>query len=183
MTTAKTAKAAATPAADTVKQIEEAVAVHKETIESVVKAGADVASKGVDKAVSLTKEQVDAAVKAGNAAFKGYEDVLQYSKANVDAFVQASTILARGVQEISKELVSLAQAQIEDSVGVSKALLGAKTLKEVIDLSSSVAKTNFDKLVAEGAKLNQLTTKLAEEAYAPINQRVEATVSQISKAA
>jgi len=184
MTTAKTAaKPTPTPAADAVKQIEEVVAVHKETIESVVKAGADVASKGVDKAVSLTKDQVDAAAKAHTAAFKGYEDILSFSKDNIDALVKSSSILARGLQDLSKTIVSLTQTQIDESVAASKALAGAKTLKEVIDLSSSLAKSNFDKLVVESTKLQQLTTKLAEEATAPIAVRVEATVARVTKTA
>ncbi|HVI51266.1 MAG TPA: phasin family protein [Candidatus Sulfotelmatobacter sp.] len=181
MTTAKTAKPTPTPAADAVKQIEEVVAVHKETIESVVKAGADVASKGVDKAVSLTKEHVDAAAKAHSAAFQGYEDILSFSKDNIDALVKSSSILARGLQDLSKSLVTLTQAQIDESVAASKALASAKTLREVIDLSSSLTKTNFDKLVAEGTKLQQLTAKLAEEAAAPIASRVEATVARVTK--
>jgi len=182
-TAPKTVKPTATPAADAVKQIEEAVAVHKETIESVVKAGADAASQSVDKAVSLTKEHVDAAAKAHSAAFQGYEDILSFSKDNIDALVKSSTILARGLQDLSKSIVSLTQAQIDESVAASKALATAKTLKEVIDLSSSLAKTNFDKLVSESTKLQQLTTKLAEEASAPINSRVEAAVARVTKTA
>ncbi|HLN22380.1 MAG TPA: phasin family protein [Patescibacteria group bacterium] len=166
---------------DVVKQIEEAVVVHKATIESVVKAGADVASQGVDKAVSLSKEHVEAAVKAGSAAFKGYEDVLQFGQANLDAFVQASSIVARGVQNISQSIVTLAQAQIEESVAASKALLGAKTFQDVVELSSSVAKANFDKLVVESTKLGQLSSKLTEEALAPISGRVEAVVKTLTK--
>jgi len=175
--------AAATPAADAVKQIEEVIAVQKETIESVVKAGADVASKSVDKAVSLTKEQVEAAAKAHDSAVKGYEDILTFSKENVDALVKSSSILARGLQDLSKSIFTLTQAQIDESVAASKALASAKTLKEVVELSSSLAKGNFDKLVAEGTKLQQLTAKLAEEAAAPITSRVEAAVARITKTA
>ena len=180
---APVAAAVVAPVAEAVKQIEEAVAVHKETIESVVKASADVASQSVDKAVSITKDHVDAAAKAHSAAFQGYEDILSFSKDNLDALVKSSSILARGLQDLSKSIVSLTQAQIDESVAASKALASAKTLKEVIDLSSSLAKTNFDKLVAESTKLQQLTTKLAEEATAPINSRVEAAVARVSKTA
>jgi len=168
---APVAAAVVAPVAEAVKQIEEAVAVHKETIESV------------DKAVSITKDHVDAAAKAHSAAFQGYEDILSFSKDNIDALVKSSSILARGLQDLSKSIVSLTQAQIDESVAASKALASAKTLKEVIDLSSSLAKTNFDKLVAESTKLQQLTTKLAEEATAPINSRVEAAVARVSKTA
>lgn len=184
MSTAKTAKSpAAAPAADTVKQIEEAVAVHKEAIESVVKAGTDVASQGVDQAVLLTQDHVEAAVKAGAAAFQGYEDILQFSKDNIEALVKSSSIVARGMQDLSKSMVSIAQNAVEDSVATSKALIGARTLKEVIDLSSALVKSNFDKMVSESTRLGNLSRAVAEEALAPINNRVDAAVHKLTKTA
>jgi phasin family protein len=169
--------------ADPVKQMEDVVAVHKENIETVVRAGADAATKGVDKAVALTKEQVEAAVKAGAVAFKSYEDMLQFGKDNVDAIVKSGSIAVRGVKDLSHTMVTVAQASLDEQVAASKALIGAKSLKEVIDLSSSLAKTNFDKLMAESTKLTQLSTKLAEEAFGPLTVRVSAAVEKFFKTA
>lgn len=182
MTAAKTTKVPLTPA-DFVKRIGDVVAVQKETIETVVRASADAATKGVDKAVAMTKEQVDAAVKAGAVAFKNYEEMLQFGKENVEAVVKSGSIVAKGVQDLSHSLVTLAQASIDEQVAAGKALIGAKSIKEVMDLSSSMAKTNFDKLMAEGSKLTQLSTKLAEEAFSPITTRVTAAVERFFKTA
>lgn len=183
MPTITKSKSAAAPAAEAVKQIEEAVAVQQGTIETVVKAGADVASQSVDKAVALTRDQVDAAVKAGAEAFKGYEEIVQFGKDNVDALMKSSNVLIRGVQDLSKTFATLAQDSFEESVAAGKALAAAKTLKDVFDLSSSLAKTNFDKLLAESTKFGQLSTKLAEEAFAPLSGRVEAAVQKLTKTA
>lgn len=178
-----TTKTKSAPAADAVKQIQDAVAAQQATIDSVVKAGSDAAGQNVDKAVAFTRDQVEAAVKAGADAFKGYEDILQFGKDNVDALVKSSTVFVRGFQELSRSFVSLTQGSIEEHVTASKALLGAKTLKEVIDLSSGLAKSNLDKLVTESTKYGQLTTKLAEEALAPISGRVDAAVQKLTKTA
>lgn len=181
---AAAASAAVTaPVAEAVKQIEEAVAVHKETIENVVKAGADAATKSVEKAVTLTKEQVDAAAKANTAAFQGYEDLLAFSKDNVDALVRSSSILMRGMQDLSKSVISLTQAQIDEALVVSKALTTAKSLKEMVELSSAVAKENFDRLMAESSRFQQLSAKTAEEALAPLSSRLEAVLSHLTKTA
>jgi len=182
MTTAKTTKTTP-PASDAVKQMADVVAVQKETIETVVRAGADAATKGVDKAVSMTKEQVEAAVKAGAAAFKNYEDLIEFGKENVEAVVRSGSIVAKGVQDWSHSLVVLAQTSIDEQVAASKALIGAKSLKEVIDLSSTMAKSSFDKMMAEGSKLTQLSTKLAEEAFVPLSTRVSAAVERFFKTA
>ncbi len=182
MSTAKSTKASFN-AAESVKQMEDVVSVHKETIETVVRAGADAATKGVDKAVAMTKEQVEAAVKAGSIAFKNYEDLLQFGRENVEAVVKAGSIVAKGVQDLSHQWIALAQTSIDEQVAVSKALIGAKSIKEVVDLSSTAAKTGFDKLLAEGSKLSQVSSKLAEEAITPLTSRVSAAVEKFFKTA
>ena len=182
MSTAKTSKAAPS-ATESLKRIEDVVAVQKESIETVVRASADAATKGVDKAVALTKEQVEAAVKAGAVAFKNYEELLQFGKDNVEAVVQSGSIVVKGVQDLSQSLVVLAQSSMDEQVAAGKALIGAKSLKEVIDLSSSMAKSNFEKLMAEGTKLTQISTKLAEEAFVPLSSRMSAAVEKFFKAA
>jgi phasin family protein len=175
--------AAKTKAAPAAKQIEDAVAVSKAAIDTVVKAGSEAAGKGYEQAVAMTKEQVEAAVKAGTVVFKGYEDVVQFGKDNLDAFVKSSTIVAKGWQDLSKSVFGLAQESVEDAVAASKALLGAKTIKELIDVQSGLAKTSFDKMVAESSRLSEVGVKLAEQAIAPINTRVTAAVEKLVKSA
>lgn len=166
---------------DASKSIEGAVAVGRETIEQVVKASAEAANKGYEKAVALTKDNVDAAVKAGADLFKNYEDILGFGKENVEAVIRATTIFAKGMQEASKTGFQTTQETIEESVAVTKAILGARSLKEVVDLQTSFVKTSFDKFVAEGGKLSETGIKLAEEALEPINERMNATVSKLLK--
>jgi phasin family protein len=149
----------------------------------VVKASSEAAAKGYDKAVAISKEQVEAAVKAQTAAYKGYEDVLSFGKDNVEAFVKAGNILAKGLQDISKAVVGLTQASIEEQVAASKALLSTKTLKEFIDLQTDLTKAGVDKLVAESTRLTEQSVKLVEDALAPIGDRVNATVDKLVKTA
>jgi phasin family protein len=170
-------------AAEAAKAIEEVVAVGKETIETVVKASTDAASKGYDQAVALTKDQVAAAHKAQNVAFKSYEDVVQVTKDNIDAVVKAGSILTKGLQDISKQVFGLTQESIEEGVSASKAMFAAKTLREVFDLQSSLAQASLDKMFAQGTLLSDRSAKLFEQAFAPINSRVTATVDKIVKQA
>jgi phasin family protein len=179
MSTQKTK--AATAGIETPKSIESAVAVGRETIEHVVKASAEAANKGYEKAVAMTKENVEAAVKASTSLFKNYEEIVSFNKDNLEAFVRAGTIFAKGMQEATKSAFSATQETIEESVAASKAMLGAKSLKEIVDLQTGFVKTSFDKAVAEGGKISETNMKLAEEAFGPINERVTATVSKLMK--
>lgn len=165
------------------KTVEEAVAVTKETIETVVKAGADAANKGYEQAAAMTKEQVETAAKMGSAAFKGYEDVVQFNKENVDAFLKSGSIMARGVQDVSKTLFGLAQGAIDDGLAAGKAMAGAKSIRELVDVQSGLMKTGFDKLISEGAKMSELGARVTEEAMAPLNGRVTAAMQKLRKTA
>lgn len=173
--TTQAVSASANQAVEAAKQIEEAVAVSQKTIENVVKVSTDVA---YDKAVALSKDNVAAAVKAGSAAYRGYEDVVEFSRQNLDAMVKSGLVVARGLQDINKTLLTLAQEQVEETVAAGKALIGVKTLREVVDIQSGLIKGSVDKLVAESNKISEVGSKLVEEAIAPINARVSVVVEK-----
>lgn len=179
MATKTTKTAAAAPA----KANEDVITVHREAIESSIKTSAESAATSVEQAVALIQEQSTAAVEAGTAALKGYEDLFQFSKENVEAFVESGNVVVRGVQDLSKTFVTMAQESIDEQVAASRALIGAKSFKDVIDVSSNLAKTNFEKLVAESTRITQLSTKLAEEAFAPLSGRVNAAMERLTKTA
>ncbi len=177
----KTTAAAAAAATAAATQIDEAVAAGTQTIETAVKASAEAVNKGYERAVSITKENVEAAVKAGSTAFKGYEDVILFNKENVDAVVKSSTIFVKGFQDVSKSIFALTQLSFEEGVAMSKTLLGAKTIQDVVEVQSALVKTSFDKAMLEGGKLSEMSIKVAEEAFAPINDRMSVAMQKVMK--
>lgn len=194
-----TKKTNAAKAPKVAQPVEAAVAAQREAVETVVKAGQDAASKGYEKAVAMTqeqvevatqnyekavaatKEQVESAVKAGADAFKGYEEFSAFGKENVDAVVRSSSIFAKGVQDVNKVLFGLAQGSVEDSVAAAKAMLGCKTLHDVVEVQSQYAKVNYGKYLNEGRKVSDLSVKVLEETMAPIGNRVNVAVEKFSK--
>jgi phasin family protein len=176
MSTAK--KKTTAPAVEPVKQ---PFAAEQETLETVVKAGAEAASQGVEKAVAMSQEQVAAAINAGAEAFKSYEDVFSYGKDNVDAVMKSNAIFAKGVQDINKALFGFAQASLEDSVTAAKKILGCKTAKEVMDAQTALAQSSYAKAIVDSRKITDLSVKVAEEASQPITKQVNATVEKFTK--
>lgn len=173
MNTAKT-KSPAT------KQIEDAVSIGQETVQKVVQIGTEAA---YDKAASVAKDQVEAAVKAGNAAFRGYEDMVQFNRDNFEAFIKAGNVLAQGFNDLNRRFLGLAQESVEQSLAAGRALAGAKDLMEVVDIQSGLARNQFDRLVAESNKASEVTAKFAEQAMAPLNERLALAMDRIVKAA
>ncbi|MDW3207069.1 MAG: phasin family protein [Alphaproteobacteria bacterium] len=157
MTTAKK-----TPTVDT-KPIEEAVAAGKQTVE---------------QAVAATKEQVE---KASSAALKSYDEFATLNKDNVDAYVKAGNVFAKGFEDLGKTFFAFAQSQAESNVNAAKALMSAKTINDVVEIQSDLARTQFDAFVAEGTKVSEMSLKVANETVEPIQARFNVVVEKMMK--
>lgn len=134
----------------------------------------------VEQTFATAKEQFD---KFAQRFFGGYGDFANVGRENVEAFVKASTIWAKGTEEIGKSVAALTQAQVEASLATTKALFGVTSLKQALELQNEAAKTSFDKLMAEGNKITELSMKVANEAIEPIQARVTVAVEKIMKPA
>ena len=150
----------------------------KETFEGVAAKGTDFVQKGYDQVLGASREHFE---KASVSAFKAYEELSKFHKDNYDAYLAASSIFAKGAENVGKAWMSLTQESLENAAQTAKALLGAKTLREAVDLQSDFAKSNFDKFVAEGTKLSELSVKVANETFAPLNARVNVAVEKMLK--
>ena len=140
--------------------------------------GAQLAQQNYEKIFGATRERVE---KASQTAFKAVEDFQKLSKENIEAYVQASTIVAKGFEQVGKAWMAFSQEALEQSAAAAKALLGAKSVREAVDLQTEFAKTSFDKFVAESTKLSEQTVKTANEAFEPINARFTVAVEKLWK--
>ena len=177
-TTAAKKAAPVTETPVSMEPAEAAVAANQETFETVVKAGTQAATKGYEQAIAIAQEQVE---KASESLFKRYDEVASFGKENVDAYVLSGTLIAKGVESMGKELMSMAQSAVETNVATTKALFGAKTVREVIDLQTEFSRSAFDNFVAESAKLTEMSMNLANDAIEPIQARMNVTVEKLLK--
>lgn len=166
---------AAAPAAEPVPV---AIAAPVAKTSPAVRKPAPTVAKDVDQAIANTKQKVE---KMSKQVFSTFEDVAGFQKENVEAFVASTTILTKGFEALSKEIVAFTQARYETSVAATKAIMGVKSVKELVDLQTEFAKTSFDAMVAEATKVSEASLKVANEAAEPITARVNATVEKLSK--
>lgn len=114
-------------------------------------------------------------------AFKSYEDIMAFSKENVDAFVKSSSIAAKGVQDVTTLVSEIAKANLEGNVEASKKIFECKSPQEVAALQQELVKTGYDKFVADASRIQEASTKIAEEATKPLKERFEAGVEKASE--
>jgi len=161
------------------------------TIETPTAATPD---KGIDATVANIKEGVSRAtagietttvqVKQGmEKAMKTAEEFVAFGQGNAEALVKSGQIWAAGVQDLSKQFAATAQASFEEAMSTFKAMSGIKSLKDVMDLQASFARTAFEKSMAESSKMTDASIKLTEQALAPITARMTLAVEKFAKAA
>lgn len=158
--------------------VEAAVAAGTETLEAVVKAGTQAATKSYEQAVAMTQEQVE---KAASTVFQGYDDVANLGKDGVDACVQSSTVVAKGFETLGLEVMTFAQGSMEAGFSAMQALAGATTFAEVIELQRAYSRSSLDSAVAESAKLTKLSITLANDAAEPLQSQLNVTVEKMMK--
>lgn len=175
MTAAKTTKAAAPTAA-----MEETIAATKESMDAAVKASQETVTKSVEQAMTVSKEQFD---KASATLNKGMDEMADYSKANADAMMASANVVTKGAEEMARAWFAFTQSSVDQSMAMAKKAMAVKSLKELVDLQSAYTKDSFDALLSEGTKMSEMALKTANDAMAPISERVNDTVSKIGKVA
>ena len=170
MTTKKTS---ATEAAT--KHIEDAAEVGKKSVEQVMKAS----TESCEQAISMTKEQVE---KASEVFLNSYDDATALNKESIDAVVKAGEVLTKGAKTVGKACYEITQASAEASVKAATAMMGAKTTKEFVEIQADFARTSFDNFLSESTRLSDISVKVVNEAFEPLQKQLNTSFEKAFKA-
>jgi len=121
--------------------------------------------------------------KFGPGAFKGLADANQAGKDNVEAVVKSSQIFAKAAEELNKAISTFAQSSLELNVQAGQALLGAKSLQDLVEVQQELARSSFDHFITGSSKISDMAMKVTNEALEPIQSRVNHTIEKLHKAA
>jgi phasin family protein len=156
--------------ADATVAVEKAVSASKVQFDGFLKNSTEAA----EKLIATSKERIETVVKS-------YDEASTLGKETVEAMVNASTMTAKAMETVNAEVLAFAKSQIEESIAVSKSLMGAKTLHEVIELQNEYAKSAYEGYVSQSTKLSELVTKVSKEALEPITLKFKAAVEKMTK--
>jgi len=99
------------------------------------------------------------------------ESFADLSRENLAAVTKANLALSEGLQAMSEEIFGFARLSFASAAKTASALLAAKTLDEVVELSSAHARSSFETLAERSAKLSEMGVSIASEAFAPFVAR------------
>ncbi len=103
---------------------------------------------------------------------KSAEQFMSFNQGNVEAIVKSGQIVASGLQDLSKQIAANAQAAMDEGMSTFRALTGLRSVKDLIELQASFARTSLEKAVAQTGQIAEASFKLAEQAYTPIAGRM-----------
>jgi len=124
---------------------------------------------------------------AGNHAFKdsiertvaAMTEMNAHSKKNLEALIAAATATAKGAETVGARAMAFSKKSLEGQIAAAKALSGAKSIQEAVELQTTYAKGAFETYVAEINEISEITASSVKEALSPINERVTAMVERV----
>ncbi len=129
-------------------------------------------------------EQTQARLQEGmEKTMKTTEEMVAFGQGNIAAVMRSGQIWAAGLQDLGKQVAATAQGQIADTVAALKAIAGAKSLKDAIEVQTALARTTIEKTFAESGRITETSLKLTEQALAPVTARMSLAVEKFGRAA
>ena len=138
------------------------------------------------KPMTTKSDSTGKAAPGGNTRWNGtlsFETIAEESRASFDSVVEASTIAAKGHGAIGSAWFDFAKEAMAAQAGAAEALMGARSWAELSEAQTGHAKTAFERTLAAGNRIADMTVKTAGDAMAPLRARTEDIVERYGKPA
>lgn len=137
-------------------------------------------------AAEAAKSTVEQVTVATNVAFKdGVEKSLAAlnemntaSKKNLEAVVASVTAATKGAEALSAQAMAYSKTAFETQVNAARALAGAKSVQEVVELQTAFAKGALETYMTELNKMTETVSASVKDSIKPLNERMTAAVER-----
>ena len=141
-------------------------------------------------AAETAKSTVEQFTVASSTAFKdGVEKTLAafneantHSKKNLEAVVASVTAAAKGAETVGAQAMAFSKKAFDDQVAAARSLAGAKSLQEVVELQTNLARTFLESYMSEVGKLTETVSASVKDSMKPLNERVTDVVERLQAA-
>lgn len=138
---------------------------------------------GADKFQALFGEAGERGQEMVRRSQQAAEEMAEIAKANLEALAEAGRIAATGARSLGQDMLASGREGLEQASGVVRTLADAKSPTEFIQIQAELARTSFDRAVAESSKFAEAFVKLAGETVQPLSTRATLNAERISEIA
>jgi phasin family protein len=158
-----------------------------EKVEKVAEATAAEAVKNAAAGEKFVKDAMAKATAIGDQAFRegmdksltALNELNAQSKCNLEAVVASVTAATKGAEALSAQAVAYTKKTVEGQVEQARALSGARSVQEVVELQTTYAKSALESYVAELSRLSETLSGAVKESFRPLNERATAVVETL----
>jgi phasin family protein len=141
-------------------------------------------------AAETAKSTVEQFTVASGAAFKdsvektlaAINEANALSKKNLEAVVASVTAAARGAETVGAQAMAFSKKTFDDQVSAARSLAGAKSLQEVVELQTNLARSFLESYMSEMGKFTETVSSSVKDTMKPLNERVTDVVERLQAA-
>ena len=131
-------------------------------------------------AAETVKTTIDQFTSASSVAFKdnvektlaALNEANGQSKRNLEAVVASVTAATKGAEALGAQAMAFSKKSFEDQVAAAKSLASAKSVQEVVELQTGLARSFLESYLAEVGKLTEAVSSSVKDSLKPLNERV-----------
>ncbi len=143
--------------------------------------------KSASEKMKATAEQYTA---AGAQAFKdnvekslaNLNELNAHSKKNLEAMVASATAATKGAESLGAQAMAFSKGAIERQVEAAKALTGARSVQEAVELQTAFAKSAIETYMAELNRATETVSATVKDSLRPLNERATAMMETFQAA-
>jgi phasin len=120
------------------------------------------------------------AEKSVTQAKDNWEKMKAVTEETTDLIEGSYTTASKGAADYGRKLIEVSRANTNSAFDYASQIMGAKSLSEVVELSSAHLRKQFDAFNAQGKELTALAQKVATDTAEPIKQGVSAAFKKVA---
>jgi phasin family protein len=109
------------------------------------------------------------------------DSLVSAQRKNIEAFTQANQLAVEGVQAVARRQVELARQAVDEASSLMREWTAPGAPEERMAKNVELAKTAFEKGVANTRELTELVSKANTEAFGVIQKRFAESLEEISE--
>ena len=136
------------------------------------------------------KATVDQVTAAGNQAFKDAADksltalneLNAHSKKNLETMIASVTAATKGAEALGAQAMAFSKSAVERQIEAAKALTGARSVQEAVELQTAFAKSAMETYMAELNRATETVSTTVKDSLRPLNERATAVMETLQAA-
>jgi phasin family protein len=124
----------------------------------------DAARAGLNAASEASQHMADQITQLFGMTGEQSEELARRSAQSIEAVTEASTVMARGFQDLSREMMTLAQERIQRNMDAFAALSRSRSIHELFTLQSELFRDNLQHTLESTRRIAEVSTRMAGDA-------------------